>query len=85
MTVPRRDWREARLKPEFSHPYPYLTADEWQMAWVLANRVATWRLRESEAGYMPGARLLDPEHFDFRGGEPRRSGEGSLRTRAEDR
>jgi hypothetical protein len=65
---PRR--REARLKPEFAHLYPPLKAGEWESAAIMANRLIVWLLGKKNHGYHSSERVLRPEHFDFRGGEP---------------
>lgn len=64
--------REARLRPEFAHLYPAITAGQWDSAAVIADRMLAWLLRNpGRAGFIETARILPPEHFDFRGDSPR--------------
>jgi hypothetical protein len=63
--------REARLKPEFAHLYPSITAGHWDPAAFLADRVVSWLLRNPKGGFIATDRILPPEHFDFRGDTPR--------------
>ena len=75
-----RSAREARLRPEFARHSPYLTADVWECAAVLVDRVVAHVLGHPGGRFITGERALDPEHFEFRGGggppptplEPRR-------------
>jgi hypothetical protein len=61
--------REARLRPEHAARYPGIPAGVWQSAAVLCDRVlAGGLLRGSGPGWR--ARVLPPEHFEFRGGGP---------------
>ena len=61
--------REARLKPEFASLYPEIEPGIWYpAALVSARRLA--RIRSAgDAGSL--ARVLDEQHFDFRGDRPR--------------
>jgi hypothetical protein len=59
--------REARLRPEFAHLYPALTAGQWESAAILADRVVSLLLRNSLSRFVTTDRILPPEHFDFRG------------------
>ncbi len=63
------DTREACLKPEFAHLYPGLTPGVWyRAAWLSARQFA----RESCDGAAASiARMVDGQHFEFRGGRPR--------------
>jgi hypothetical protein len=71
--------REARLRPEYAARYPGIPVGVWQPAAVLCDRVlAGGLLRGSGPGWR--ARVLPPEHFEFRGEGPK--GE---RPRREDR
>lgn len=63
--------REARLKPQFAHLYPAITAAYWDSAAILADRQVSWLLRNSKTGFIATDRILPPEHFDFRGDTPR--------------
>jgi hypothetical protein len=60
--------REARLKAEFAHLYPPLEPDRWEPAALMADRVVAWLLRQPSRGYMAPERVLQSEHFEFRGG-----------------
>ncbi len=63
--------REARLRPEFAHLYPYLRAGEWDSAAVLADRVVASILGRPDGRFIVGERALDAEHFEFRGSDGR--------------
>lgn len=71
--------REARLRPEFSRLYPYLTAGEWEPAAVLADRVVAHTLGRPDGRFITGERALDPAHFEFRGWDPAERGGGATR------
>jgi hypothetical protein len=62
--------REARLKPEFAHLYPALEANRWEGAAVMSDRLMAWHLRHGKRGFIEATRVMQPEHFDFRGGPP---------------
>lgn len=75
-----RPRREARLRPEFAGQYPYLTPGVWDSAAVLADRVVAHTLGRPDGRFITGERALDPQHFEFRGWDPReRAGGGSRR------
>jgi hypothetical protein len=77
--------RQARLKPEFSHLYPPLTAGRWEPAGVMADRMVAWLLRQpNRSGYVSPSRVLRPDHFDFRGETARPPSEDRKLTRRED-
>jgi hypothetical protein len=59
--------REARLRPEFADRYPGVDPDVWYIAATLAEHLLARFLREGEAGHAPPDRIMDPEHFEFRG------------------
>jgi hypothetical protein len=67
--------REARLRPEFAGHYPYLTPGVWDPAAVLADRVVASILGRPDGRFIRRERALDPEHFDFRGNDPRPAAE----------
>lgn len=50
--------REARLKPEFAHLYPAITAGHWDSAAFLADRIVSWFLRNPKAGFIATDRIL---------------------------
>lgn len=76
--------REARLKPQFAHLYPAITAGQWEVAAVLADRLVSWLLRNPNPKIIATARILPPEHFDFRGDSRRPDKLSGDRTRRED-
>jgi hypothetical protein len=62
--------REARLRPEFAGLYPTLTPGQWEPAARVAEVVLA-RLLLLEISEAPlRDRLLDEEHFEFRGKTP---------------
>jgi hypothetical protein len=62
--------REARLKPQFADLYPGLRPDVWySAAWLSARQFARTRC-DGMASEI--AAVLSDQHFDFRGGRPRR-------------
>jgi hypothetical protein len=63
--------REARLRPEFAHLYPAITAGQWESAAILSDRLVSLMLRSPLSRLVATDRILPPEHFDFRGDAPR--------------
>jgi hypothetical protein len=62
--------REARLKREFAKLYPGLRAGVWyKAAWLSARQFARVRC-DGRARSME--QVVNEEHFEFRGGRPRR-------------
>jgi hypothetical protein len=61
--------REARLRPEFAKHYPGVEPSVWFTAATLADHLLARMLREGKADLARIPRLLDPAHFEFRGGE----------------
>ncbi len=61
--------REARLRPEFAEKYAGIQADVWFSAAGLAEKLITRLLREGVSDEELPQRVLDPTHFEFRGGE----------------
>ena len=59
--------REARLKPEYAHLYPYLVPGIWDRASTIAVKTVE-AMAQNPEGQPPGGRILTDEHFDFRGG-----------------
>ncbi|HEX3235441.1 MAG TPA: hypothetical protein VHR41_14675 [Gemmatimonadales bacterium] len=59
--------REARLRPEFAQSYPGLTPGVWEAASVITEKVIAWRLMHRVAGMFLWDRVLNPDHFEFRG------------------
>ena len=74
--------RQARLRPEFAQAYPPLTADVWEAAAVITEKLIAWRLRRAQGGLFGWDRVLNPEHFEFRGGPEGRPEPPSRRTDA---
>lgn len=68
MTSPR-PVREARLRAEFADRYPGIEPDVWLTAAILAEHLVARMLREGRADIARIPRILDPQHFEFRGGE----------------
>ncbi|MEP6573290.1 MAG: hypothetical protein ABJD11_11370 [Gemmatimonadota bacterium] len=63
--------REARLKPEFAQLYPEIHAGVWCSAALLsARRLARVR---SKGDHDSLTHVLDPAHFEYRGGQPRKA------------
>ena len=61
--------REARLRPEFAQKYVGIDSGVWHSAAGLAERLITRLLREGVSDEELPQRVLDPAHFEFRGGE----------------
>jgi hypothetical protein len=62
--------REARLRTQFADLYPGLRPDVWySAAWLSARQLARTRC-DGDATSI--AHILDEQHFEFRGGRPRR-------------
>ena len=62
--------REARLRPEWGRLYPALQSGQWEPAAVLADRLLADSLLRGSCTAIQG-RVLQNEHFDFRGGAAR--------------
>lgn len=73
--------REARLRPEYASLYPGLEPDVWLPATTVGQKLLLWHLATSATPQ--GERLMQEEHFEFRGGPGAESRNGA-RTRAED-
>lgn len=61
--------REARLRPEFAAAYAGIQPGVWFSAAGLAEQMITQLLREGVSDEELPQRVLDPAHFEFRGGE----------------
>ena len=59
--------REARLRPEFAHRYPGVDPGVWYIAATLAEHLLARFLRGGEGHGAPPERIMDPDHFEFRG------------------
>jgi hypothetical protein len=77
--------REVRVKPEVASLYPALTADRWYTAAAVAGLVKGTRIVHEGATVQFVERVLDPNHFEFRGGGPRRGSWAGMHTRRLDR
>jgi hypothetical protein len=58
--------REARLRPEFAALYPGVDTDTWYAAATLAEHLLG-RIVRGEVKEPAAPRVLDPQHFEFRG------------------
>jgi hypothetical protein len=61
--------REARLRPEFADKYVGIQSGVWFSAAGMAEKLITRLLREGVSDEELPQRVLDPAHFEFRGGE----------------
>jgi hypothetical protein len=61
--------REARLRDEFAAQYAGIDAGVWFNAAGLAEQLISRLLREGVPDDELPRRVLDPQHFEFRGGE----------------
>lgn len=75
--------REARLRPEWAHLYPGLEAGIWMVAAQLVPLVLRYRLQEQPTWEFT-QRILEDEHFEFRGGRSRDRSWSGILTRVED-
>ena len=57
------------LRPEFASLYSGIEPGTWFSAAGLAELLITRLLREGVSGEQLPQRVLDPAHFEFRGGE----------------
>jgi hypothetical protein len=62
-------FREARLRTEFAERYVGIEPGVWFSAAGLAERLITRLLREGVSDEELPHRVLDPIHFEFRGGD----------------
>jgi hypothetical protein len=63
--------REARLRPERAALYPYLHAGTWAPAARMAAAIVERLLQAGiPAGTDLDARIMNDDHFEFRGGDP---------------
>ena len=58
--------REARLRAEFADRYPGIEPGVWFTAATLSEHLLS-RVRREDPDRETPSRLLDPEHFEFRG------------------
>ena len=80
--------REARLRPEFADLYPTLTPGQWEPAARVAEVVLARFLLLEISDTPLRDRILDEEHFEFRGetpdGAPRKPASSRLTDKAEE-
>jgi hypothetical protein len=81
----RADVRQALLKSSVAHLYPGIPPGEWQPAAVMVNQVLALRSRSAPATGSVRERVLDPEHFEFRGRLSAGALDDQRRSRMEDR
>jgi hypothetical protein len=77
------DVRQALLKPGFGHLYPGIPTCEWRPAGVMVDMVLG--LRSSRQGASSASRVLDDQHFQFRGRLSAAATDDHRRSRLEDR
>ena len=66
---PQPEARQARLRAEFGEKYLGIEPGVWFSAAGLAEKLITRLLREGVSDEELPQRVLDPAHFEFRGGE----------------
>lgn len=59
--------REARLRPEYAGLYPGVEPDVWYTAATLAGHLLARFLAQERAKRSLPERILDDQHFEFRG------------------
>jgi hypothetical protein len=69
--MPESPARWACLRVEHAARYPGLDAGVWYPAQSVADYFSAWLLRHPGTVAAGHTRLLETEHFDFRGGVPR--------------
>jgi hypothetical protein len=77
--------REVQLKPEFAHYYPALQPGRWYTAAAITGLVKGNRLVTEGLDLEFAGRILQEDHFEFRGGSARYGNWMGLRTRWQDR
>ena len=81
----RADVRQALLKSSSAHLYPGIPPGEWQPAAVMADMVQALRAGVRAARNHGADRVLDEQHFEFRGRLSAGAQDDQRRTRQEDR
>jgi hypothetical protein len=77
--------REAKIRPEFRGLYSGLEATEWKPVEAILRQVAELSPKDrAKAGLGAGPRLLEDQHFEFRGTSPRPEGSPPRRSRVTD-
>ncbi len=77
--------RQALLRPAFAHLYPGIPTGEWAPAAVMRDRVLALRLRAGTPATALQIRMLDEDHFEYRGVVSAGSRDQEVRSRREDR
>jgi hypothetical protein len=77
--------RQVQLKPAWAEDYPALALGRWYTAAAVAGLVKGTRIVREGRDAQFTDRILQPTHFEFRGGSPRRGNWVGLRTRHLDR
>jgi hypothetical protein len=77
--------REAQLKSAHAKEYPSLIPGHWYTAAAAAGLVKATRIVRNGFDVLIRDRVLNPTHFDFRGGAPRQGRWAAMRTRRNDR
>ena len=67
--APQPAFREAKLRPAFADKYVGIEPGVWFSAAGLAEKLIARLLREGVSDAELPQRVLDPTHFEFRGGE----------------
>jgi hypothetical protein len=75
--------REARLRPEWADLYPGIKPEVWHVAAELVPYVLR-HLLQGRTTWEFTHRVLNEEHFDFRGGRPRDDSWSGILTRVGD-
>ena len=81
----RADVRQALLKCASAHLYPGIPPGEWQPAAVMADMVIALRTTPRPGQPQVRERVLDEQHFEFRGRLSAGGQEDQRRSRLEDR
>jgi hypothetical protein len=81
----RADVRQALLKSSSAHLYPGIPAGEWQPASVMVNLVLALRPGSRTGAPSRDDRVLDGEHFEFRGRPSAGAQDDQRRSRLEER
>jgi hypothetical protein len=76
--------REARLKPEYADLYPTLTAGQWEPAARVAEALLARLLLLEISDVAVRDRVLQEEHFEFRGETPTGAPGSSGKSRSAD-
>lgn len=81
----RADVRQALLKLGSAHLYPGIPPGEWQPAAVMADMVQAIRTGNGRGAARSRNRVLDEEHFEFRGRMSAGAQDDQRRSRLENR